>query len=314
MSVPEYFISCDWGTSNFRLRLVETQTLRVCQEHRTPVGVKSLHEQYVAQGGGDQLQFFADYLSGELTHFPEGDRSHQIVACGMASANIGLKNLAYASLPITSDGKSLLAESLAVNGLQILLVSGVKAQDSMMRGEEIQAVGLADHLQDYERAVLLLPGTHSKHIHYADGVYHAFSTYMTGELFDVLTKQSLLASSVVAGSWTADRQGAFEEGVKLGLEGQMSNSLFKVRAKEILDGQDKKDNYYLLSGLLIGDELASLQGVNQQVVMAAASPIFDLYQLALNTFLPSDQLVLLGDKAQEEALLAGQRKILTYHE
>ncbi|MCV9389495.1 2-dehydro-3-deoxygalactonokinase [Reichenbachiella ulvae] len=158
MSVSEYFISCDWGTSNFRLRLVESQTLKVCYEHRTSVGVKSLHEQYIAQGGGDQLQFFADYLSRELTHFPEGSRAYQIVACGMASANIGLKNLAYASLPITADGQSLLAESLTLNGLQILLVSGVKAQDSMMRGEEIQAVGLAGHLQHYEQAILLAAG------------------------------------------------------------------------------------------------------------------------------------------------------------
>ena len=35
MALPNYFISCDWGTSNFRLRVGEPSTLAITAEHKT---------------------------------------------------------------------------------------------------------------------------------------------------------------------------------------------------------------------------------------------------------------------------------------
>ena len=47
-----------------------------------------------------------------------------------------------------------------------------------------------------EQCVLILPGTHSKHIYVRQESVIDFRTVMTGELFDVLGRNSLLRASV----------------------------------------------------------------------------------------------------------------------
>jgi 2-dehydro-3-deoxygalactonokinase len=56
---PDFFISCDWGTTNFRLRLVETNTLRVIEEVNSGMGIKALNDQCQNQ---DRLSLFDNYL------------------------------------------------------------------------------------------------------------------------------------------------------------------------------------------------------------------------------------------------------------
>lgn len=60
-----------------------------------------------------------------------------------------------------------------------------------MRGEEVQLFGLAKMI-DQTNATALFPGTHSKHIKFSNNQLHKFSTYMTGELFSILSTQSIL--------------------------------------------------------------------------------------------------------------------------
>jgi len=313
MSLPAYFISCDWGTSNFRLRAVKTDSLLVLAEHTTDQGVKALYERYKNQAEASQFQFFAQYLITQLQQLPKEHRQHRIVAAGMASSNIGLWELPYANLPFAQDGSQLIWKHITEDELDLLLISGVKSADGVMRGEEIQAVGLEEHLRPYPEGILLLPGTHSKHITFSDQQFQGFQTYMTGELFDVLSKRSILSRSVVPTPWSDDRAAAFREGLNLGLARQLSASLFTIRARHIIYHQNPEDNYYRLSGMLIGDELAYLQERSETIILAAPNPVFSLYRQALESFIEPQRLVLLDGKILAKALLVGQKKILTLH-
>ena len=119
-------------------------------------------------------------------------------------------------------------------------------------------------------------------------------------------------SSVVSGP--RKEKNAFREGVSIGLEGQLSAHLFSIRAKNLLHGAKKKDNYFTLSGMLIGDELSYLKSWESNVFLAASEPIFDMYKLALETMLKTDRLVFFGAKVLESALLNGQKKIMELYE
>ena len=314
MALPNYFISCDWGTSNFRLRVVETATLTILAEHKTDCGIKLLYEKFLKQREKEQTQFFADYLKQQVSKLPKEHQKHLIVAAGMASANIGLFELNYADFPLNACGNNLIWKHLIFNNhLEVLLVSGAKTSSGMMRGEEIQAIGLEQELKEYKKGILLLPGTHSKHITYNNEIYTELKNFMTGELFEVLSKKSILVNSVSTTSSTVLEK-PFLEGVSLGLQGQLSASLFSIRAKDLLQTKTKEENYFFLSGLLIGDEISYLEHTTENIFLVAPDPVFSLYKIALKQIINPKQLILLDDKVLENALLLGQKKILLQYE
>ncbi len=312
-SVGDYFVSCDWGTTNFRLRLVERQSLKVIAEQSTGSGIRQMHKQFLAQKHPDRISFYTNYLKTQLEAFPH--KSCQVVISGMASSNLGLKELPYAEMPFDQNGEGLGFRSISVdNELDLLLISGVRSENGMMRGEETQAIGLEEYLKPVDQGMLILPGTHSKHLTFKHGKFIGLNNFMTGEIFEVMSEQSILTNSVVKGQWELNSEKAFIWGLKLGIEGRVTANLFTIRAKHVLQDTSKQDNYYMLSGMLIGDELSYLQGHREAIVLAAPDSVFKLYQTALLQLLPPEQLILISENQLSQALVLGQRKILQLYE
>ncbi|MCG2459601.1 2-dehydro-3-deoxygalactonokinase [Flavobacteriaceae bacterium F89] len=312
MKIPKYFISCDWGTTNFRLKVVESPSLKVIAEHSTDRGIKPLYQLYLDGKRKGQTQFFMDYLIQEVRKFKTQYQELLIVATGMASSNMGLKELEYAPFPFSASGEDLLWKGISSrNELDVLLVSGVKGESGMMRGEEVQAIGLAEFLPPHGNGTLLLPGTHSKHLVYEFGKFVSLKNFMTGELFEVLLKNSILANSVVAGPLLKSGRKAFLDGLGKGALGGLGANLLSVRANHLLNGCSKSDNYYFLSGLLIGEEVGYLKDESGKVFLAAPQAVLELYKLALENILAEDRLVCFDGQALEKAVLIGHRKILS---
>ncbi len=315
MGLPEKFISCDWGTSNFRLRLVDTHSLRVISEIGTDLGIKKCYQLFTAQSVRYQESHFADYLLAQLGKWGlNGLEDYHLVASGMLSSSIGMRELEYCQLPLAFSGEDLISKWISINNkLNLLLITGARTDSDVMRGEEIQAIGLSDYLPRDEKGVLLLPGTHSKHIHFDAGRYIDFTTYMTGELFEVLGKHSILSASVEEAGWNPSFEDIFVEGVKKGVANQQMASLFSIRANSLIHKISSRENYFYLSGLLIGSELGHLKEKNETVYLAVAGIQNELYQLALKSFLPLERIVCFDPQIIETALLVGQRKILETH-
>lgn len=315
MEGTAYFISCDWGTTNFRMRLVETDTLEVIKTIKTNQGVKSLYTAFLEQNTQSQNQFFAAYLEQQIQQLPIEHRHHLVIITGMASSTIGMEELAYADMPFYQSGKGLKCKAMALkNGIKILLLSGVHSENGMMRGEETQAIGLSDFLDTYGDGILLLPGTHSKHITYQQGSFTSLQSFMTGELFEVLSEKSILASSVEFSEWTDEAEKAFRDGLLQSLHTTLTAGLLMVRTNDVVRNFTNSYNFYFLSGLLIGNELAYLQQTKAIVFLAASKPIFNFYKTALEILLPSNEVIFFEEAILEKALLTGQKKILKLHE
>lgn len=311
MEFPKHFISCDWGTSNFRLRLVETKNLNILVEHKTNQGIKSLYQAFKNQSDLNQTEFFVSYLRKQINNLGEDYGNCLIVASGMASSNIGVMELKYGDMPFDENGKGIYYQLLSYeNESDILLVSGIKDDRGMMRGEEIQAIGLSKFLKSDKKGILILPGTHSKHINYEAGEFSSLKSFMTGELFDLLSTQSILSNNVESCQWIGKRRKAFVEGSVIGLSQGLSENLFSIRANHLIGDANKKDNFYRLSGMFIGDELSYLQNYNGKIFLAASQPFFDMYSLVLSSILKPDQVICFDNTILENALLIGQRKIL----
>lgn len=315
MSSANYFISCDWGTSNFRLRVVDRDFFEVLAERTSNRGIKAVHQQFLAQDQRSQEEVFSAYILEQIQALPEALQHVPIVISGMASSTLGMKELPYADFPFRGSGEQLYWENLSLdNGLEIILVSGVKSDTGIMRGEEIQAVGLSTHLEAHGSAILVLPGTHSKHIQYVDGAFTRLRNFMTGELFAVLTTHSILSNSISVAPWNQRARKAFSNGLEQGATGSITSNLLSVRTMDVLEKNPKDSNYFFLSGLLIGDELRYLKDQQETICLAASGQVFTLYKYALKMLCHPDQLAFFDAEALEKALFAGQHKILIRNE
>lgn len=267
------FVSCDWGTSNLRLRLVGGASPGAGAVHSDD-GVAKL-----AAPGGDRAERFRQTLRHGLEQLG-APPTLPVLISGMASSSIGWKELPYAMLPFPLDGSAAVWERLDE---RVYLISGLRSAVDVMRGEETQALGLAAALgRDLpDLATFILPGTHSKHIEIARGCVVDLRTYMVGELFDLLTRHSVLRHSTDPGS-PFDAT-AFVEGVEASQRAPLPGALFRVRTRQVLNRQEPPSNTSFLSGLLIGTELAVLRGTEGSVVVAANAPMRRAYALAGET-------------------------------
>ncbi len=317
MKLPEKFISCDWGTTNFRLRLIETTTLKILSEHTTDMGIKKCFSEFKDQSHLSQNQFFEAYLKEQIKNL-DGTISNDyvIVASGMLSSSIGMHELEYANMPLAFNGKDLISKYIPFDDMpDLLLVSGAKTNADVMRGEEVQAIGLSAELSKYDKGVLLLPGTHCKHIAFEANVFKDFTTFMTGELFDTISKHTILSASLSPAPWNESFKDMFLKGVEKGLADQQMQSLFSIRANTLINQVSGEQNFYFLSGLMIGGELAGLKNKKGTIFLAASGIYNILYKLALESFLPAERIVCFEEQTLEQALLTGQQQILqTYAE
>ncbi|MFY0607594.1 MAG: 2-dehydro-3-deoxygalactonokinase [Cyclobacteriaceae bacterium] len=312
MNKTTHFLSCDWGTTNFRIRLVHRETLAIIKEHTSYEGIKVLNDQ-AKNSGITPSAFFSSFLLrqvakafGELATVP-------IICSGMLSSNLGMKELPYSRLPLRAKGDNLITETIVLpNDQNLILVSGVRSEFGFMRGEETQALGLL-HQMDKD-GVLILPGTHSKHLIYEQGAFIEMRNFMTGELFSLVSSQSVLANSVQKAPWSDDFKDPFLEGVKEGNHKGLGSTLLTVRAKQMFGNQPKDEGYYYLSGLVIGEEISSLGNFEKHIHLAADDSVFELYRLALETIIDEDQLTLFNCQMLNRALFLGQQTILNKHD
>src|ERR1043166_9856568 len=94
------FMSCDWGTTSFRLRPVSSRDEIVLQELQEKAGVKSLHEQALNAGAKTEVErsrFFEEFLWERTNHLlqsiPNAQRPLPMVISGMVSSSVGWKEL-----------------------------------------------------------------------------------------------------------------------------------------------------------------------------------------------------------------------------
>ena len=72
-------------------------------------------------------------------------------------------------------------------------------------------------------------------------------------------------------------------------------------------------NFYF-SGLLIGAELSAIKTTNNdQIVVAAAEGLVNLYRAAIEELGFGNQLITVPADIMEKALIAGQRQVLKTH-
>ncbi|MGR3811882.1 2-dehydro-3-deoxygalactonokinase [Jiulongibacter sp. NS-SX5] len=304
----DQFISCDWGTSNFRLRLVKTSTLESLELIENEFGIKRLTSN---NSGLDSSKVCLEFLKEQLSGLRNRDQAIPLVISGMASSNLGLKELPYGELPCSIEGDKIPSIRLddLFDGQKTILISGLRSSTSLMRGEETQAIGLSAYLKG--TGVLILPGTHSKHMYFSGGQFKDFNTFMTGELFETLSTQTILSGSITKAPNTLKQ--TFFEGLEAGFSGKLTKNLFYIRYRGLMETNNPEHNGQYLSGLLIGDELKDLGQVDTNIILASTGILLDIYSAALEHLFESSKFSVISEAEFSNAILRGQLTILEQH-
>lgn len=321
------FLSCDWGTSAFRLRLVTVPDLSVEAEEISQTGIMSCYEEWKTineTNPATRILFYIETLRRHIQNLENRLSVNldgiPVVISGMASSSIGMMELPYGELPFDASGsraKIHIIKASTAFSHDIFLVSGLRTEDDVMRGEETQWLGAANGSADTDLVQLyIFPGTHSKHLLVKNNSIIDFKTYMTGEFFDLLSKKSILQAAVEQSTGWDDEEKteSFRKGVREVAATNLLHTSFKVRTNDLFRIFSKKQNYSYLSGLLIGTEIADIKTENvSKIWLCSSQHLVKPYELALQELGFMERTTIFSPDHFESTVITGQYKILVHN-
>ncbi|MGN6527864.1 MAG: 2-dehydro-3-deoxygalactonokinase [Burkholderiaceae bacterium] len=256
-------IGIDWGTTHRRAVLVSPDG-GVLAEHVDDDGALACAGRFAAS-----LAALVERLGA--------DPAVPVVMAGMVGSTAGWQPVPYleGDTPLDDLPRRLAPVADAPPGRRWAIVPGWCLRGpgdgvDVMRGEETQLFGARRLLGEAADGCYVLPGTHAKWVRVEGGRIVALHTYMSGELFALLSRHGTLASAMRADPTAADTgtgtglkhaivadDPAFARGVREAAGSPaLSRALFGARARVVTGGLAPAAAAAYVSGLLIGAEWA----------------------------------------------------------
>lgn len=267
-------IVLDWGTTNVRLALLDSNGF-VQEERRGESGVGSFSQ--------EQFEEHFDRLTVDWPAVPA-------IAAGMVGSRQGWKEAPYLSCPASTNDLAQGLRRFAHKDREILIVPGLALNNGtrfdVMRGEESQIAGFLTTNPSFSGA-LLMPGTHSKWVQIENGQIVNFQTYMTGEVFEAISKHTILRHSLSGGENAEDGElPHFNKKVRdlAAKPRSAEGALFGLRARHLQEGSESQQLQQELSAILIMAELRAGQAdgfeLTDEVNLIGSGGLTKLYKTA----------------------------------
>lgn len=214
-----YLVYYDSGTTNTRAYLIRDG--RIVNRKERKIGARD------AALAGDNtvlievlFQMYQELIEEEGIGESDVER---ILLSGMISCPTGMVEVEHLPAPVDRERlcRAIVSyEEKKFFGRTVEIVPGIKTLGcgetvepekaglvNIMRGEEIEIFGiLRDHPELSEgRTILVLPGSHTQVAFINDGCVEDISSNVTGELFQAITKETILGASVAGDEeWELD--------------------------------------------------------------------------------------------------------------
>jgi len=265
-----YIVTIDTGTTNTRTKLWQSGKM-LCNAH-VGVGVRDTS----ISGSTKKLKQAVSTAIDQVLN--EYELSHQdiglFLASGMITSNVGLLEIPHATAPagIAELSKHMASKVIPEiidrpiwfvpgikNNVHEITVENCEAMD-IMRGEEVETLGLLHHLNLKGSALFILPGSHSKFVRVdQNSCITGCVTTLAGELLSVLTTETILAQSLEKSFAQNVEPGMVLKGAEYALRFGLSRTCFSVR---ILDqftdsSVNAKANY--LAGAIAATDLLAIK-------------------------------------------------------
>ena len=285
------WIAVDWGTTHLRAWAMDIGG-RILDERKSPDGMGRLDPEE-----------FENALLEQINDWIPSDGIVRVFACGMVGARQGWIEAPYQSVPcepITAN--ALIPAPTKSERISVKIVGGLSQSfpPDVIRGEETPIGGLIANDAQFD-GIVCMPGTHTKWVRVSNGKVSRFNSFITGELFSLLEKHSILRFSLASSGLDKEAFGAEAEAAWRAREPFISQ-LFSLRAADLLRGDGPEYARAKLSAMMIAAEVraAHMAGYDGKVVLVGEKSLVDLYSTVLEAsgtnfeIAPGTELVIAG--------------------
>ena len=256
-----------------RYWVINKENFIIKKENSLPLGIKFINNKN-----------YEKILENEFKYFLSDNHAVDVLCCGMIGSKQGWQDAGYLKVPfIPLFHNQLVSIKTKNKNLNIFIVPGLKQNDppDIMRGEETQALGIITKYNNFD-GVVCFTGTHSKWVQIVGNEIISFETFMTGELFQIISQYSILKKSISSANF--NKSLAIEYAMISFLEPQkFSKKLFELRARNLIQNLNSSKISSAISGLTIGLEIAGSRKfwMGNDVILVGTSPMVDIYQAIL---------------------------------
>ena len=298
------FIAGDWGTSRLRLYLCDARGAVLAR----------------GEGEGASVPDCAIRFAAAVAAW---DKAHGILPAvlgGMVGSTIGWKEVPYLRCPAKPQAIAGAALRFEAGGRAIAILPGLSCigktgAPDVMRGEETQILGaLRLHpMLAKGRHLFCMPGTHAKWVLVENGAVVEFQTALSGELFELLRRHSVLARDGGEVDLQSPALALGLDFVRANGDADLLHLLFSTRARVVTGDMAKSDAASYLSGLVLGKDVATalkLFGGEGPVQLICTPALAALYGHVLKAYdVPS--AVIDGDAAALAGLVHAHAEIFS---
>lgn len=267
------FIAIEWTSAAFRALLLDGKDL--LGEKKSDRGTTKIRD-----------GAFEAALREELGDWAE--KAERIVFSGMITSRNGWIESPFALVPAGPEDLADQAVTHHIEGLPPLVflpgIAQTKPLPDVMRGEEMSLFGLKE-----TDGLFVLPGPHAKWVTMENGRIAAITTYMSGEILNLLKKDSLV-SRLIPPAYE-ERPEAFRRGVQAAydkdtLPGRILGRIFSARSLVLFDRLAPEEIADYLAGLMIGAEITEAIGSDRSgaIHIVGHTPLAERYKVALELF------------------------------
>ena len=265
----ELCITIDGGTTNTRACLVRGS--RVVAKAARGVGVRNVAIEETTVSLQAAVKECIEEILQRSGH--SSVDIDLICASGMLTSNVGLREVSHVPVPAGLDELATRVTAASFSEIipsPIYLVPGVKtrpkgtaiedlSQLDMMRGEEVEVLGILELTGHRGPLYVVLPGSHTKllKIDSRNRIVGSYTT-LAGELMQALAERTVLASSI---EWPASDPPLWndlEAGTRFVNRYGLLRGGFAVRLADVLTGMSERRCAWFFVGMVVGSDLLDL--------------------------------------------------------
>lgn len=294
-----YVITIDSGTTNTRIYLVDGSDYRILDRIKKNVGVRNS----AIRGSADEWK---RELSAGITEILRrndcgpGDIAY-IAAAGMITSNLGLVQVPYVTAPCTKaalSAGSVVKKLPEFHNIPCVFIPGMKNAFSgesfddldVMRGEEVEALGLIRQLNLSRKGLLILPGSHTKYVMTTDDVILSCKSTLSGEMIHAIQQNTILSDSVGKDLIEAADAATLIQGFRSGRRNGLSRALYQVRLLQLFGLMDRNQRANFYVGAVLASDIATFQTLYDDakpdwIVVGGSEPLRGAFACLLNDLL-----------------------------
>ncbi|MDQ0481133.1 2-dehydro-3-deoxygalactonokinase [Guptibacillus hwajinpoensis] len=294
-----YTITLDSGTTNTRATL--WQSGKVINTRKREIGVKNT----AVDGNNSRLKAAVKEVIQEVMQETGVllEEIDYILASGMITSNLGIVEVPHLITPVTSEDLTQGIMRKRVSEIiekDIWFIPGIKnnvkdisiencEEMDVMRGEEVETVGLINRINLQGPALIILPGSHSKFVSInEENEITGCCTSLAGEMISVITHNTIIANSVRKSFVEQFNKRFAVKGFEQCMRTGLNRTLFTIRILDQSTDSTTNEMANFLLGAVLATDLVAIKNSstlsvnrNTKVVVAGKEILRDAFTTLL---------------------------------